>query len=149
MKLFNEELAKEITGNVTWKDLAREGVELLVEKGYATQELEDAILESTAKNGAYYVLEKGIALLHAPVGPYALKSGTSLLYLPENVQFNDEDKWARIIVTLSATDTTSHMGLIQEFGEIFMNEETKKKIFATKTMKEFFEVYNSLKGGGE
>ena len=147
MKLFNESLAKEITTQVTWKDLVKEGVELLVEGGFATQKLEDAILESTKQNGAYYVLEKGIALLHAPVGPYALKSGTSLIYLPENVQFNDEDKWARIIVTLSATDATSHMGLIQEFGEIFMNNESKEKLFATKTMDEFFQVYNSLKGG--
>lgn len=147
MKLFNQEISKEIIEKVTWKDLVREGVDLLVQNGYATKGLEDAILESTAKHGAYYVLEKGIALLHAPVGPYALKTGTSLIYLPENVQFNNEDKWARIIVTLSATDSTSHMGLIQEFGEIFTNEETKKKIFGTKNMKEFFELYNSLKGG--
>lgn len=147
MKLFNKNLAKQIDKNITWQDCVHQGVELLEKEGIATNKLADAIFESTEKYGAYYVLEKGLALLHAPSGDYNKKVGLSLLILPENVQFNNEDKWARIILTLSAIDQVQHMELIQEFGELFMNPDVKDKLLNAKDLNEFFTTYENAKGG--
>lgn len=147
MKLFNKNMSKQIDKKITWQDCVHEGVKILEENGIATKELADAIFESTKQYGAYYVLEKGLALLHAPSGAYNKKVGMSLLLLPENIQFNNEDKWARVILTLSAVDQVQHMELIQEFGELFMDHDVKHKLLNAKDLNEFFCVYEAAKGG--
>ena len=146
--LFKKEKSIEIKKEINWKDATKVGVQILIDNNEATMGLYDAILKSTEQMGAYYVLEKGIALLHAPVGAYSLKAATSLIYLKENIQFNNEDKYARILIILSAPDSTTHMKYIMEFGEIFTDEELKGKLLNSKTMDDFLDIYNKhLKGG--
>ncbi|TNK92619.1 PTS sugar transporter subunit IIA, partial [Mycoplasmopsis pullorum] len=124
--LFNPKMTKYVNDKLDWVEVINKGVEILVENGYAKQTLADAILESTKQFGAYYVLERGLALLHAAPGDYALKNGTSVMILDDFVRFNNqEDKEARIIVTLSAVDSSSHLNILQEFSHYFMNDEFK------------------------
>lgn len=78
MELFNEKMTK-FCKIKNWNQAVHEGVRILVENKKATYDLEKAIMEQTAKYGAYYVLEEGVALLHAPVGDYCLEVGTSIL----------------------------------------------------------------------
>ena len=147
--LFKKTKSIEIKGETNWKDATKAGVQILVDNNDATMGLYDAILESTKQMGAYYVLEKGIALLHAPVGEYCLEAAASLVYLKDNIQFNDEDKYARILIVLSAPNSTTHMEYIKEFGEIFTNEELKGKLLSTEKLEEFLHLYNEyMKKGG-
>ncbi|MGZ9428806.1 PTS sugar transporter subunit IIA [Mycoplasma sp. 1012] len=141
MKLFDKKMMEWQDNCQDWKEVVHKGVELLVKENKATWELEKKILDSTAQYGAYYVLEKGIALLHGPAGDHCLEAATSTLILKDEVVFNNqEDKSARIIITLSAPDNTSHIGFIQEFGNYFMNEEFKQKVLKVKNMQEFLDL---------
>ena len=127
-----------------WKTAVKEGVNILVENGYATEALAEAIFKSTQENGAYYVLERGIALLHAPPADYSKKLGVSFMLLDKEIQFNNEDKYAKLIFTLSAPDSTSHIGIIEEFGKIFTNVETKKQIMDAKSIIEIKEILKKI-----
>ncbi|MEE3928085.1 PTS sugar transporter subunit IIA [Mycoplasmopsis ciconiae] len=145
-KLFQKDLMEYNSTLNNWKDVVRHGVDLLVKKGCATQELADAIFKSTEEFGAYYVLEKGLALLHAAPGPYALKTATSLILLKDYVTFNNQpDKQAKIIITLSATDSTSHLEILQEFSHYFTNEEFKKEALEAKSLQEFEQLLQKYK----
>ncbi|MHA0261042.1 PTS sugar transporter subunit IIA [Mesomycoplasma ovipneumoniae] len=146
MELFNEKMIKfcKITN---WRQAVHEGVRILVENKKATYDLEKAIMEQTAKYGAYYVLEEGVALLHAPVGDYCLEVGSSILVLDQMITFNNQkDKKAKIIITLSAPNSDDHIGLIQEFGLFFGNSDFKKEIYASRTIKEFYQIINKYRG---
>ncbi|UWD34011.1 PTS sugar transporter subunit IIA [Mesomycoplasma molare] len=141
MKLFDENMMEWVEEKKDWKEIVHKGVELLVKEKKATWELENKILESTSQYGAYYVLEKGIALVHGPAGDHCLEAATSTLILKDEVVFNNqEDKTARIIITLSAPDSTSHIGFIQQFGNYFMNEEFKQQALKVESMSEFLEL---------
>ncbi|UUD35429.1 PTS sugar transporter subunit IIA [Mycoplasmopsis caviae] len=134
-QLFNKDMTKRLHGVSDWKQVVHEGVKILVEFGYSKQSLEDAILESTKKFGAYYVLERGLAFLHAPVGDYSLKTGASVMILDDFVRFNEQEgKEAKIIITLSATDSNSHLSLLMELSNYFQNEEFKKEAYKVDTV---------------
>ncbi|UUD36184.1 PTS sugar transporter subunit IIA [Mycoplasmopsis citelli] len=141
MKLFDPQLMQYMDKKVSWKEAIHLGVDMLVKQNKATQKLEEEILLSTEKFGAYYVLEKGIALLHAPAGKYCLKAATSTLILNEEIIFNNQpDKVAKIIITLSAPDNNSHFELIAEFGNYFMNQEFKQRALNVKSKQEFLDL---------
>ncbi|WP_025755660.1 PTS sugar transporter subunit IIA [Mycoplasmopsis cricetuli] len=142
MKLFDPKLIKWIDNkNFDWKQVINQGVKLLVDNKKATWQLEDEILKITKKFGAYYVLEKGIALVHAPAGNYSFEAAASTILLKNNVCFNNqEDKCAKIIVTLASPDNHSHVELIQEFGNYFMNKDFKKKALESNSLETFLEL---------
>lgn len=140
-KLFNSNMMEEIKEKIDWKEVVKRGVALLEKEGKATSELSDKIFESVNNFGAYFVLEKGIALLHAAPGPWCKEAATSFIFLPENIVFNNqEDKQAKLIITLSAPDGESHIGFIQEFGTFFMNDNFKQEALAAKTLLEFKKI---------
>ncbi|WP_434336999.1 PTS sugar transporter subunit IIA [Mesomycoplasma conjunctivae] len=140
MKLFDKKMMvfKDIKD---WKEVVHEGVRILVENQKATWDLEKAIMESTAQFGAYYVLEKGIALLHAPVGAYCVEAAASILLLHNYVTFNNqEDKQAKIIVTLSAPNSNDHIDLISQFANYFGNQEFKKEAYQANSVEHFLDI---------
>lgn len=145
-KLFEEKLMEEYDLK-DWKEVVKKGVGILVNNKYAKTSLVDAIFKSTSEFGAYYVLERGIALLHAKPADYALKPGVSFILLKKEVQFNNEDKYARLIFTLSAPDSKSHIGLIEEFGEIFTNVSLKEKLLKAKNLLEVQKLIKEYKKG--
>ncbi|MGZ9755801.1 PTS sugar transporter subunit IIA [Mycoplasma sp. 246B] len=146
MKLFDLimlEFRKDITD---WKQAIHIGVKMLVENKKATWKLEEMILESTATYGAYYVLEKGLALVHAPAGEHCIEPATSTLILDKEIVFNDqEDKVAKIIITLSAPDNDSHFQLISQFAQYFMDVDFKSKALAVSDKSEFINLLTRSK----
>ncbi|AJC50028.1 PTS sugar transporter subunit IIA [Mycoplasma flocculare] len=146
MELFNEKLTKFVQIS-NWIQAIYEGVKILVENKIATFDLEKAIIEQTKKFGAYYVLEEGVALLHAPVGNYCLKVGVSILVLDKMIVFNNQsDKKAKIIFTLSAPNADDHIYLIKEFATFFGNSSFKKEIYAANSITEFYKIIKKYKG---
>lgn len=145
-KLFNNNMLEYNHTLKNWREVVFRGVELLAENGYATVKLADAIFESTSTYGAYYVLEEGLCLLHAKPGSYILKNGASTIILEDLIEFNNQkDKRAKIVITLAAKDSSSHIELIQEFAHYFTNENFKKSLYKVKTIQEFKKLVEEFK----
>lgn len=143
MKLFNEKLIAVRNDINNWKDAVKAGVQLLEQNGYANLELYDAIIENTRLYSAYYVISNSIAFLHANPSSNNIKDGSSVVILDKPIIFNNEDdKKARIIVTISAVDEKSHMEYISEFGKIFRNKQLLNEINKVSSADEFYSALN-------
>ncbi|TDV23536.1 PTS system IIA component (L-Asc family) [Mycoplasmopsis mustelae] len=141
MKLFDPKMIIYLSKEINWKQAIHLGVKMLVDNQKASFQLENEILKSTEKFGAYYVLEKGIALLHAPAGSYCYKPATSTLILDKEIIFNNQaDKVAKIIITLSAPDNDSHFDLIAEFAKYFGDTNFKEKVLSISSLQEFLDL---------
>lgn len=145
MKMIQRDLIAGAPKGADWKDVVRAGVGLLAAKGMATAALADAIFDATARLGAYYVLEPGLALAHAPPGPYCLKAGMAVVVSESDVVFNEQpDKAAHLTFVLSAPDAVAHVGLIEQFGALFTDERAKARLLACKTPEKLWRIYNLI-----
>ncbi|MDQ0513960.1 PTS system ascorbate-specific IIA component [Mycoplasmoides fastidiosum] len=137
-KLFDPDMLAWSDEIKDWKTAVYKGVDLLVQQNKATPELATAIFATTDKFGPYYVFEPGLALLHAEPNSHSLTAATSTLILKDNVIFADQaDKQARIIITMAAPDSNSHIDLIAEFSKVFGDQELKNQILQVQSLTEF------------
>lgn len=126
-----------------WKEAIHVACEPLIEQNYCTSEYEDAIFASTEKFGPYYVLCENLALIHASNerGVNATQMAVTLLHKP--VKFKPDGFDVRVLVTLVAKDSESHMEGIQGVSNIFMDEQKVHKILNAKNAEEIFDLFIS------
>lgn len=113
------------------------GVDQLVKAKKATPALKGAIMASLREHGPYFVLAPGLALAHAAPGEYCLEPALALAVFPAPVRFSDQERHAvRVLVTLSAPDAKSHMGLIAWFARRFGDGKLTQRLCAAKSLAE-------------
>jgi len=116
----------------SYQEALRAGAKVLVEKNYITEQYVEKVIENVKTMGPYIVVAPNVAISHARPVDGALKLGMSLLFLKEPVNFSDnDDRNARIIVTLSAPDADSHLIALGQLSELLM-EEIDKLLAMTK-----------------
>lgn len=108
-----------------WKEAIHEGVKPLLEKGYIEERYEEAILENFKELGPYMVIAPGVVLSHARPENGVVQMGMSIVNLLEGVKFGHEtNDPVYLVITLAASDNTSHLELLRELMGILM-EDTK------------------------
>ncbi len=132
------------TRHYTWKEAVVTTTQYLEQKGYVTPDYADAIIQSTIDNGPYYVLCPGIAMPHARPEAGVIKTGLGIHIFPEAVDFGSEMGPANILFTLAATDSDTHIEVIQSLSEILSDEENIEQLVAAKSKQE---VLNIIKNG--
>lgn len=126
-----------------WKEAIGLGVDLLVENAAATNDLKQAIIEVVNQHGPYFVIAPKLALAHAPPKNYCLKPALSLVVFKNSVSFGDTDRYGvNVLVTLSATDNSTHIDLMAKFAKIFGNKTIIDKLVSTNSIDE---IKNILK----
>jgi len=126
----------------TWQEAVRVGVDLLKCAGVVEERYYQAILDSTEKNGAYYLLEKGFAMPHARPEQGAIKTGFSLVVLKTPVEFsNEENDPVRIVLTVAGKDNKefSEYALV-EIMELLDDPDKRNRLALVSSVEEFFEV---------
>lgn len=90
-----------------------------------------ALYRSHEELGPYYVLGPGLAMPHARPEDGVNRLGLALTVLKEGVNFGSEgNDPVRLLVTLAASDSNSHVETIAQLAELFMNEEDVAAIMA-------------------
>lgn len=108
-----------------WKEAIHEGIKPLLEKGYIEERYEEAILENFKELGPYMVIAPGVVLSHARPENGVVQMGMSIVNLQEGVKFGHEtNDPVYLVITLAASDNTSHLELLRELMGILM-EDTK------------------------
>lgn len=108
-----------------WKEAIHEGVKPLLEKGYIEERYEEAILENFKELGPYMVIAPGVVLSHARPENGVVQMGMSIVNLLEGVKFGHEtNDPVYLVITLAASDNSSHLELLRELMGILM-EDTK------------------------
>lgn len=126
-----------------WKEAVRVAVTPMVEQGYCEPRYLDNIINNTLDMGPYYVLCENLALLHARSDQGAIKKQIAITLLKEPVKFKADGYDVRVLVTLVAEDSQSHMKAIQAIANIFGDEKSIHKIIDASSPKEIYDVFIS------
>lgn len=107
-----------------WKDAISKSCEALIENGAIEPSYAEAIYRSHEELGPYYVVGPGMAMPHARPEDGVNRFSLAITVIPNGVNFNSEENDpVKMLVTLAATDSNSHVDAISKLAELFMNEE--------------------------
>ena len=106
----------------SWKEAILEGTSLLEEKGYIEKRYTEAIIDNFNEFGPYMVVAPGIVLSHARPENGVKKLSMSLITLKNEVKFgNETNDPVKLVITLAATDSETHLKALSQLMELFMN----------------------------
>ncbi|HBN6201914.1 TPA: PTS sugar transporter subunit IIA [Vibrio parahaemolyticus] len=107
-----------------WKDAISKSCEALIENGAIEPSYVEAIYRSHEELGPYYVVGPGMAMPHARPEDGVNRLSLAITVIQNGVNFNSEENDpVKMLVTLAATDSNSHVDAISKLVELFMNEE--------------------------
>ena len=107
-----------------WQDAVRKAGQLLINDGSITEEYIDGAIENVKELGPYIVITKGIALPHATNKVGVNRTAMSLITLKNPVNFgNKNNDPVDTVFMLATTDSTSHLGALQDLSEFLGDEE--------------------------
>jgi mannitol/fructose-specific phosphotransferase system IIA component (Ntr-type) len=121
-----------------YKEAIKISCDSLEEKGYIKKSYFDAIMNKIEEFGPYFCIAPKIAMPHARPEDGAIKTELCVLKLNEPVDFLGKE--VRLFMTLSATDSTSHLKLMQSVAGVCMDEDKLNKILNSNNEKEIMEV---------
>lgn len=125
-----------------WKEAVKAGIELLIDAKIVEEKYYNSIIDSTVKYGPYYLICPGIAMPHSRPEDGVLRNGISIITLDEPVNFgNSDNDPVKTLVSLSATDNVTHLGIMQEIVTVLSSPENVEKIANAKAIEEIFEVF--------
>lgn len=106
-------------GADSWEEAITVAVTPLVDGGYVEERYIQGIIDNAAEFGPYFVICPDLALLHARPEQGALKTQLAVTVMREPVFFKPEGPGVRVLVTLAATDSNSHLEVMRELATMF------------------------------
>lgn len=124
-----------------WKDAIHKSCEALLESKAIEPSYVDAICRSHEEIGPYYVVGPGMAMPHARPEDGVNRLSLAITVIQNGVTFKaEENDPVKMLVTLAATDSNSHVEAIAQLAELFMNEEHVAQICNAKNKDEVLDV---------
>ncbi|MGU3792921.1 PTS sugar transporter subunit IIA [Vibrio diabolicus] len=126
-----------------WKDAISKSCEALIENGAIEPSYVEAIYRSHEELGPYYVVGPGMAMPHARPEDGVNRLSLAITVIQNGVNFNSEENDpVKMLVTLAATDSNSHVDAISKLAELFMNEEHVEAICSTQSKEDVLAIIN-------
>lgn len=124
-----------------WKDAIQKSCETLIENKSIEPSYIDAICRTHEEIGPYYVVGPGMAMPHARPEDGVNRLSVAITVIQRGVKFgSEENDPVKMLVTLAATDKNSHVEVIAELAELFMNEEHVAQICNAKSKDDVLSV---------
>lgn len=127
-----------------WRDSMVKSGQLLVDSEYITKDYIDLTIKCVEENGPYIVIIPGLALSHSRPDVSVNKTGLSLITLSKPVCFDCDNDPVDIVLTLAATDDTSHLQELQSMAEFISDEENIEFIKNAKSAEEVAKAINEF-----
>lgn len=123
-KMLTEDVIRIYESAENWQQAIKLACQPLLDNGAIEPSYVDAIFKCHHEIGPYYVIGPGIAMPHARPEDGVNRLSLGLTVIKNGVNFdNEENDPVKLLVTLAATDSDSHVIAIQQLMELFMNEE--------------------------
>ena len=119
-----------------WRDSMVKSGQLLVDSDYITKDYIDLTIKC--------VIIPGLALSHSRPDVSVNKTGLSLITLSKPVCFDCDNDPVDIVLTLAATDDTSHLQKLQSMAEFISDEENIEFIKNAKSAEEVAKAINEF-----
>lgn len=124
-----------------WKDAVQKSCQALIDNGAVEPRYVDAIFRSHEELGPYYVVGPSMAIPHARPEDGVNRLSLAITVIQQGVHFDSEgNDPVKMLVTLAATDSESHVGAIAQLAELFMNEEHVEQICNAQTIEDVLAV---------
>lgn len=141
--LIREENIAIVESVSTWQEAIHLSAKPLIDNGYIEPRYVDAIFENINKFGPYFVLAPDIAMPHASQADGVNEKQISLLILRHPIRFSENGYDVRLVFTLAATDSESHLDGLRNLAEIFAHEERIQAIIAAKSVAEVMSLLHT------
>lgn len=125
-----------------WKQAVVEAVAPLIENGYVEDRYVDAIIENTEKYGPYYVIAPNIALPHARPEQGVLRKQLAVLLLRKPIKFSQDGFDVRLLITLAASDSESHLQTLAKLSEVLSDDDLIGQILGAASEEEIYRLFN-------
>lgn len=122
-----------------WKEAITVSLQSLEEQGYVTSEYGKSIIQITEDMGPYYVLTEDVALIHGRPESGVLEKQLAVTVLRNPIKFSDDGYPVRLLVALAATDSESHLSVMQTLAELFMSEGAINDIVNARSAQQIYE----------
>lgn len=133
-----------------WETAIRVSLDPLEKGGFVEERYAEEIIRSTKEIGPYYVLTDDIALIHGRPEQGVLKKQLAITVVRKPVIFSGSDYPVRILLALAATDSNSHVDVMQVLAAIFLDEEKIRRVAEAGTPEEIYEFFiEEEKNGGK
>lgn len=124
-----------------WQDAIDKACAALLTNGAIEPSYVDAIYRSHQEIGPYYVIGPGIAMPHARPEDGVNRLGLAITVIQNGVNFDSaENDPVKVLVTLAATDSNSHVEAISQLANLFMNEAHIAQISRATTADEILAI---------
>ncbi|EJL6261219.1 PTS sugar transporter subunit IIA [Vibrio cholerae] len=124
-----------------WKDAVQKSCQALIDNGAVEPRYVDAIFRSHEELGPYYVVGPSMAMPHARPEDGVNRLSLAITVIQQGVHFDSEgNDPVKMLVTLAATNSESHVGAIAQLAELFMNEEHVEQICNAQTIEDVLAV---------
>ncbi|VEU68357.1 PTS sugar transporter subunit IIA [Mycoplasmopsis pulmonis] len=137
-----------ITLNVevsSWQEAIYEGCRVLIEKKLITKDYYNAIIESTLKNGPYYIISDNLAMPHAQMNRGVFDNCFSLVTLKKPIFFEGDSRPVRILITLAATSAEIHTSeALPRIVAIFEDPANIEKIMNAQNKEEIIDLISKI-----
>ena len=112
-----------------WQQAIKLGTDKLEHAGVVDKRYYQSILNVTEDMGAYYILAPGLAMPHASPTDGPLTNGFALVTLEKPVIFDEDNEPVDILVTVAATDRTTHnKSGIMQVAKLFQSQENFERV---------------------
>ena len=126
-----------------WQEAIYVSTKNLIDQGYITENYPKKIIELTEKYGAYYVLGPDVALVHARPEDGVIHKQLAITLLRKPVKFEGKDYTVRLIITLAAEDSQSHLNVLQQIAEIISDSRRLQSFMDIKDRDSLYENFIS------
>ena len=129
-----------------WEAAVRLCGNILVKRDYVEPRFVEAMVKLVQENGPYIVIAPGLAFPHARPQDGAKVMGLSLIRLREAVEFGNEDNDpVRLVIALSATDSSSHIEALAELFEVISETKNHELLLQAKTPADIISVFENTR----
>lgn len=121
---FNKKLLEVDVEVNTWQEAAEVAGNLLLKENLIKEEYIDSMIDSVKEFGPYMILAPKVCFFHGKPGELVQKPCLSLITLKNEVRFEEFDNQPiKCAFAFGATDSSSHLELIQKIAELLRDEE--------------------------
>jgi mannitol/fructose-specific phosphotransferase system IIA component (Ntr-type) len=114
---------------------------LMVDHGSVEPSYIKAMCEVASELEGYIVITKGVAMPHARPEKGVNKICSAIILLRNPVEFgNEKNDPVKLVIALAATDSTSHMSLLQDIATVFGEDETVERLKEAKDSEEILRI---------
>lgn len=144
LELLTKETVQVLEGDtLDWQSAIRQAAKPLVDNGTVGDDYVQAMIDVVEKQGPYINIGPEIALAHSRPRASVKRIGLSLLKTNSEVDLVNKDHPVKLWFVLAATDSNSHLSVIQQLSQVLMDTDRTQKLLAAKSTKEILDI---LKG---